>query len=85
MNQEEIIAPFRPIARQSIHIIVSTKFRFQRNILSLFGPLHLVAINTSVNPFILPMIKYNISFDCVHLCVVLGIESVTLQVYYYFV
>ena len=63
MNQEEIAAPFRPIARQAVHIIISTKFRFQRTILSLFGPLRLAAINTSVNPFILPMIKYNISFD----------------------
>lgn len=63
MNQEDITAPFVPIARQSVHIIVSTKFRFQRNILSLFGPQRLAAINASVNPFILPLIKYNISFD----------------------
>jgi len=62
-NQEYITATFIPIAIHPVHIIVSTNFRFQRTIYNLFGPSHLNAINAFVNPFILPLIKYNIIFD----------------------
>lgn len=63
LNQDQITAPLTPIARQDVRIIVSTKFRFQRTILRMFGPTRLAAINASVDPFILPIIRYDISFD----------------------
>ena len=63
LNQDQFTAPLTPIARQDVRIIVSAKFRFQRTILRMFGPKRLAAINASVDPFILPIIRYDISFD----------------------
>lgn len=63
MNQEELHGPLRPITRQAVHIIVSTKLRFQRVIRRIFGPHRLAAVNASVDPFILPIIRYDLSLD----------------------
>lgn len=63
MNHRDIYGPIRPIAQQSIHIIVSTKLRFQNLLRNTPGPHRLAAINASVNPFIFPVIRYNLTFD----------------------
>lgn len=64
MNQEDLQGPLIPITRQAVHIIVSTKLRFQRVIRRIFGPNRLAAaVNASVDPFILPIIRYDISLD----------------------
>lgn len=63
MNQEDLYRELIPLARQNIYIVVSTKLQFQRVIRGVLGPRHLAAINASVNPFILPIIRYNLSFD----------------------
>ena len=66
LNQDQITAPLTPIARQDVRIIVSTKFRFQRTILRMFGPTRLAAINASVDPFILLSIcpiQRNVAFE----------------------
>ena len=62
MNQEDLYRELIPLARQNIYIVVSTKLQFQRVIRGVLGPRHLAAINASVNPFILPIIRYNLSF-----------------------
>ena len=63
MNQEDLYRELIPLARQNIYIVVSTKLQFQRVIRGVLGPRHLAAINASVNPFILPIIRYNLSFN----------------------
>ena len=63
MNQEDLYRELIPLARQNIYIVVSTKLQFQRVIRGVLGPRHLAAINASVNPFILPIIRYKLSFD----------------------
>ena len=63
MNQEDLYRELIPLARQNIYIVVSTKLQFQRVIRGVLGPRHLATINASVNPFILPIIRYNLSFD----------------------
>lgn len=63
MNQEDLYTRFVPIVRQNIYIIVSTKLQFQRAIRSLFGQHRLNVINSSINPFILPMIRYERNLD----------------------
>ena len=64
MNQEDLYRELIPLARQNIYIVVSTnKLQFERVIRGVLGPRHLAAINASVNPFILPIIRYNLSFD----------------------
>lgn len=63
MNQEDIYRRVESFSRQSIHIIVSSKLQFQRVIRRVVGPSRLAAINASVNPFILPLIRYDLSFD----------------------
>ena len=63
MNQEDLYRELIPLARQNIYIVVSTKLQFQCVIRGVLGPRHLAAINASVNPFILPIIRYNLSFD----------------------
>ena len=63
MNQEDLYSQLIPIARQNIYIIVSTKLQFQRAIRSLFGQQRLNVINSSINHFILPMIRYDRNLD----------------------
>ena len=63
MNQEDLYSQLIPIVRQNIYIIVSTKLQFQRAIRSLFGQQRLNIINSSINPFILPMIRYDRNLD----------------------
>ncbi len=63
MNQEDLYRQLIPLARQNVYIVVSTKLQFQRVIRGVLGSRHLAAINASVNPFILPLIRYNINFD----------------------
>ena len=63
MNQEDLYCRLIPLARQDVHIVVSTKLQFQRVFRRLFGPRQIAAINASVNPFILPLIRYDLSFD----------------------
>ena len=63
MSANDVFGPIIPSARQSIHIYVCTKLRFQSTLRNLFGPERLAAINASVNPFILPIVYYRISID----------------------
>lgn len=63
MNQEDLYRRLISYARQEIHIVVGSKLQFQRVIRRMFGPRQVAAINASVNPFILPLIRYDISFD----------------------
>lgn len=57
MNHEEVYAPAEPLSRQNIYIVVSTKLRFQRTLRSMIGSRRLAAINASLDPFFLPMIR----------------------------
>ena len=63
MSARDISGPVVPIAQQSIHIIVSTKLRFQAHLRRLFGEQRLAAINASVAPFFLSAVYYQHSFD----------------------
>ena len=63
MNQEDLYTRLIPIVRQNVYIIVSTKLQFQRVICRLFGQHRLNAINSSINPFILPLIRYEHNLD----------------------
>ena len=62
-RRHPLSTPFAPTARQFVHIIISTKLRFQGRIRHLFGEAALAAINASIKPFILPIINYNLAFD----------------------
>ena len=63
MNHRDLYGPIHPLARQTVHIVVSTKLRFQNIIRNLLGPRPLAEINASINPFILPLIRYDLGLD----------------------
>ena len=63
MSARDVSGPFNPSVHQTIHIFVCTKLRFQATLRRIFGEQRLAAINASVNPFILPVVYYQISLD----------------------
>lgn len=63
MNHRDLYGPIHPLARQTVHIVASTKLRFQNIIRNLLGPRRLAEINASINPFILPLIRYDLGLD----------------------
>ena len=74
MSARDVSGPFIPSARQTIHIFVGTKLRFQAYLRRLFGEARLAAINALVAPFILPPVYYQYSFD-VYIYIHLTLES----------
>lgn len=73
MNQEDLYQRFITLARQDVHVIVSAKLQFQRVIRRMFGPTQVATINASVNPFILPLICYDLNFD-MYIFIIIWIE-----------
>ena len=63
MSAHDILGPITPSACQNIYVFVATKIHFQATLRRIFKEERLVAINASVNPFILPVIYYRISLD----------------------
>ena len=63
MSAAPVVGPLIPSAEQHIHLYVCTKIRFQNILRRVFGQARLNAINSSVNPFIFPIIRYNFSCD----------------------
>ena len=63
MSARDVSGPFIPSTRQTIHILIGTKLRFQAYLRRLFGEERLAAINALVAPFILPAVYYRHSFD----------------------
>ncbi len=55
--------PYAPQRVQSIKIILDRKMHYQQIITSMFGRERLHEINTSDQPFVLPLIHHNVSFD----------------------
>ena len=52
--------PYAPQRVQSIRVILDRKMHYQQVIISMFGRERLHEINTSDQPFILPMIHHNV-------------------------
>ena len=55
--------PYAPQRVQAIRVILDRKMHYQQVIMSMFGRERLHEINMSDQPFILPLIHHNVSFD----------------------
>lgn len=55
--------PYAPQRIQSIRIILDRKMHYQQIITAMFGRERLQEINESDQPFILPLVQHQVSFD----------------------
>ena len=55
--------PYQFFPFTSIHVVLSCKIFFQQRLALTFGADHLAEINASPQPFLLPLLDYNLTFD----------------------
>ena len=55
--------PYQFVPFTSFHVVLSCKIFFQQRLALTFGADRLVEINASPQPFLLPLLDYNLTFD----------------------
>ena len=55
--------PYQFVPFTSIHVVLSCKIFFQQRLALTFGADRLAEINASPQPFLLPLLDYNLTFD----------------------